>query len=102
VEGIGNLNEDSKPLVGRLGSSSGVSGTGPSHNSVRMLSSETFLIITFSFRGDFESGDIVGFAGGIPRPAPRSSWKMGILEPFQMLLFCCYTGIMKGLKRWGE
>jgi hypothetical protein len=67
-----------------------------------MLSSEAFLVITFSSRGDVESGVIVGFAGGIARPAPRSSWKMGILEPFQMLLFCCYTGIMKEVKRWGE
>jgi hypothetical protein len=63
-----------------------------------MLSSEAFLVITFPSRGEFESGDMAGFAGGVPRPAPRSSWKMGILEPFQMLLFCCYTGIMKELK----
>jgi hypothetical protein len=68
-------------LKGGLGFwSSGLSRRGPSHNSVLMLSSEIILLIAFLSGGVVERGDIVGFVDDVPRPPPRSSWKIGILK----------------------
>ncbi len=87
VPKTGNLKPVFRAPVGSFFSCSGVSGTGPSHKSVRMLSSEIFLVITFlSSGGVVERSDRVDFVGGVPRPLPMSSWKIGILEPFQTLL----------------
>jgi hypothetical protein len=87
---IGNLKLDSTTRAGISLSSSGLSRTGPSHKSVRMLSSETLLVITFSLGGVVESGIIAGLVGGVPRPPPRSSWKIGMLERFHMLRLSLY------------
>jgi hypothetical protein len=84
------LKLDSKALIGIFLSSSGLSRTGPSHNSVRILSSETRLVITFSSGGVVERGIIAGFVGGVPRPPPRSSWKIGMLELSHMLRSLLY------------
>jgi hypothetical protein len=69
----GNLKLDSVPSVGLALRSPGLSGIGPSHNSVRILSSDTFLTITFPSGGDLETGEIEDFPGGVPRPPLRSS-----------------------------
>jgi hypothetical protein len=87
---IGNLKLDSTARAGTSLSSSGLSRTGPSHKSVRMLSSETLLVITFSSGGVVESGIMVGFVGGVPRAPPRSSWKIGMLERLPMLRLLLY------------
>jgi hypothetical protein len=87
---IGNLKLDSKARAGISFSSSGLSKTGPSHSSVRILSSETLLVITFSSGGVVESGIVAGFVGAIPRPPPRSSWKIGIVERLQELRLWLY------------
>jgi hypothetical protein len=87
---IGNLKLDSNARVGIILSSSGLSRTGPSHNSVRILSSETLLVITFSSGGVVEREIIAGFVGGVPRPPPRSSWKIGMLERFHKLRLLLY------------
>jgi len=87
---IGNLKFDSKDLAGLLLSSSGMSGTGPSHNSVRILSSETLLVITFSSGGVVERAVIAECDGGLPRSSPRSSWKIGMLERLHLLLSLLY------------
>jgi len=83
---IGRLKLDPTAGAGISLSSSGLSRTGPSHKSVRMLSSETLLVITFSSSSVFESGIMLGFVGGVPRASPRSSWKIGMLERLPMLL----------------
>lgn len=86
---------DSNPLLG------GLSSKGPSHNSVLILSSETFLLITSPVSGDLGIVDVdmVCFVGGVPRPPPpRSSWKMGIVGAFSNAPFFCYTGMVK--KSW--
>lgn len=87
---IGNLKLDSRAWAGLSLSSSGLSNTGPSHNSVRILSSETLLVITFSSGGVVESGIMAGFAGEGPRPPPRSSWKIGMVERLQKLRLLLY------------
>ena len=57
----------------------GLSSKGPSHNSVLILSSDTFLASTISPGGELAMG---GMVGGDPWPPPRSSWKMGMAELF--------------------
>ena len=87
---IGNVKLDSKERAGIMLSSSRLSRTGPSHNSVRMLSSDILLVITFSSGGVVASGIIAGFVGGIPWPPPRSSWKIGMLERSHKLRLLLY------------
>lgn len=69
----------------------GLSRRGPSHNSVRMLSSDSFLTSTFLLCGEFE---VVGIGGGDRWPPPASSWKTGIPELVDAPL-CGYTCIME-------
>ncbi len=87
---IGNLRLDSTARAGIFLSSSGLSRRGPSHKSVRMLSSETLLVITFSSGGVVENAIMVGFVGGVPRAPPRSSWKIGMVERLPMLRWLLY------------
>ena len=74
---------DARPAVANGLSSSGLSGTGPSHKSVLMLSSETFLSITFPPSGDLDGRVTVVLGGVLLRRLPKSSWKMGILKAVQ-------------------
>lgn len=73
VPDLGNLKLDARPAVANGLSSSGLSGTGPSHKSVLMLSSETFLSITFRPSGDFDGRVTVVLSGVLLRRLPKSS-----------------------------
>ncbi len=58
-----DLKFDVRLAVGNCLSSSRLSGTSPSQRSVRMLSSENLLSITFPPSGDFDSRVTAGLAG---------------------------------------
>lgn len=63
--------------------SSGVSNTGPSHSSVRMLSSDNFLPMGIPSIGVVGRGGLAGWVGGGPGVAPSSSsWKIGMITSF--------------------
>jgi hypothetical protein len=81
VPRTGNLKLESSSLVGRFLSCSKLSETGPSHKSVRMLSSDAFLLSSFPLStGELGSEGIVGARGGDPLWVDKSSWKIGIFE----------------------
>jgi hypothetical protein len=71
----------------------GLSSRGPSHNSVLILSSDSFLVSTISAGGELAMG---GTAGGDRWPPPKSSWKMGMMELRGAPLFR-YSFIIKRL-----
>jgi hypothetical protein len=71
----------------------GLSSRGPSHNSVLMLSSESFLVIVWLAGGELGTGPM---AGGDGWPPPKSSWNMGMVERSDAP-GCGYTGIVKRL-----